>query len=101
MTQFASQAGERVRGIFKREEDGNGELATENGDMGIAADGKSHPIREFLERSQQTFDEWQKKVDERIRSTVDALSPLSGLEKEVRALSQRLADLEKRLEERD
>ena len=60
-----------------------------------------HPIREFLERSQQTFDEWQKKVDERIRSTMDSLSPLSGLEKEVRALGQRLADLEKRLEERD
>ena len=63
--------------------------------------GGGHPIREFLERSQQTFDEWQKKVDERIRSTVESLSPLSGLEKEVRALSQRLADLEKRLEERD
>ena len=57
-----------------------------------------HPIREFLERSQQTFEEWQKKVDERIRSTVDALSPLSGLEKEMRALLQRVDELEKRLE---
>jgi len=45
--------------------------------------------------------DWQKKVDERIRSTMESLSPLSGLEKEVRALAQRLADLEKRLEERD
>jgi polyhydroxyalkanoate synthesis repressor PhaR len=54
MTQFATQAGERVRGIFKR-----------------------------------------------IRSTVESLSPLSSIEKEMRALTQRLADLEKRLEERD
>ena len=97
ISQVATQAGERVRGIFKREGGGeNGESMTAE-----EAAGGGHPIREFLERSQQTFDEWQKKVDERIRSTVESLSPLSGIEKEVRALSQRLADLEKRLEERD
>jgi polyhydroxyalkanoate synthesis repressor PhaR len=97
ISQVATQAGERVRGIFKREGGG------ENGESMAAEDpaGGGHPIREFLERSQQTFDEWQKKVDERIRSTVESLSPLSGIEKEVRALAQRLADLEKRLEERD
>jgi len=98
ITQVASQAGERVRGIFKREGGENGE-STGGGEDAAATGG--HPIREFLERSQQTFDEWQKKVDERIRSTVESLSPLSGLEKEVRTLAQRLADLEKRLEERD
>lgn len=99
ITQVATQAGERMRGIFKREGGENGEVT---GD-GVAGGEQSgpHPIREFLERSQQTFDDWQKKVDERIRSTMDSLSPLSGLEKEVRALAQRLADLEKRLEERD
>jgi polyhydroxyalkanoate synthesis repressor PhaR len=96
ITQVASQAGERVRGIFKRDGSENGEST---GGEEAAAGG--HPIREFLERSQQTFDEWQKKVDERIRSTMESLSPLSGLEKEVRTLAQRLADLEKRLEERD
>jgi polyhydroxyalkanoate synthesis repressor PhaR len=96
ITQFTSQAGERVRGIFKREPGENGE----NGEM-TAEESAPHPIREFLERSQQTFDEWQKKVDERIRSTMEALSPLSGLEKEVRTLTQRLSELEKRLEERD
>ncbi len=104
ITQFTSQAGERVRGIFKREkEDGTeGELGTEPGVApSDGAGGGAHPIRELLERSQQTFDEWQKKVDERIRATVEALSPLSGIEKEMRALSQRLADLEKRLDERD
>jgi polyhydroxyalkanoate synthesis repressor PhaR len=95
ITQVATQAGERVRGIFKRGEGENGEMVAEDDASG------GHPIREFLERSQQTFDEWQKKVDERIRSTMDSLSPLSGIEKEVRALSQRLADLEKRLEDRD
>lgn len=99
ISQVATQAGERVRGIFKRDgAEGAGDPPSD--ESAVAAAG-GHPIREFLERSQQTFDEWQKKVDERIRSTVESLSPLSGLEKEVRALSQRLTDLEKRLEERD
>ncbi len=102
MTQFATQATDRVRGIFKREkEDGGDEPTAGSNGEAAAGEGGSHPIREFLERSQQTFDEWQKKVDERIRSTVEALSPLSGIEKEVRALAQRLAELEKRLEERE
>jgi len=37
----------------------------------------------------------------RIRHTVEGLSPLAGLEKEIRGLVQRVADLEKKLEERD
>jgi polyhydroxyalkanoate synthesis repressor PhaR len=106
MTQIASQAGERMRGIFKREKedeagaptgDGNGEGAAAASDASSA----TNPIREFLERSQQTFDEWQKRVDERVRATVESLSPLASLEKEMRALAQRLTELEKRLEERD
>src|SRR3569833_2409888 len=87
ISQVATQAGERVRGIFKRDgsEDG-GDPGDEASASAGAAAASGHPIREFLERSQQTFDEWQKKVDERIRSTMESLSPLSGLEKEVRAL---------------
>jgi polyhydroxyalkanoate synthesis repressor PhaR len=105
MTLFASQAGERVRGIFKRGEDelggGDPTAVGENGEATGSAPSSGNPIKEFLERSQQTFDEWQKKVDERIRSTFEALSPLSGLEKEMRALAQRVVELEKRLEERE
>jgi polyhydroxyalkanoate synthesis repressor PhaR len=99
MSQIATQAGERVRGIFKREKDeegGGGEAAAAED-----AAGGGHPLREFLERSQQTFEDWQKKVDERIRTAVEGLSPLSGIEKEMRALVQRVAELEKRLEDRD
>jgi polyhydroxyalkanoate synthesis repressor PhaR len=97
ITQVATQAGERVRGIFKREKDEEG-----GGESAAAEDASgAHPLREFLERSQQTFEDWQKKVDERIRTAVESLSPLSGIEKEMRALAQRVAELEKRLEERD
>jgi len=97
--QLATTAGERVRAVFRRDKDGNeveGEpLPPDAGEQSSS----SGPIREFLERSQQTFDEWQKRVDERIRHTVESLSPLAGIEKEVRALSQRLAELEKKLED--
>jgi polyhydroxyalkanoate synthesis repressor PhaR len=103
LSQLTSQAGEKVRGIFKREKDENGNDVPDPAESAAAGDGNAatHPIREFLERSQQTFDEWQKRVDDRIRAAVEALSPLSGLEKEIRSLGQRLADLEKKLEERD
>jgi polyhydroxyalkanoate synthesis repressor PhaR len=100
---FATQAGEKVRAVFRRDkEEGGGdggETPSEN-----AAGEHSQPagtVREFLERSQQTFDEWQKRVDERIRHAVEAISPLAGLEKEIRALAQRLADIEKRLDEKE
>jgi uncharacterized coiled-coil DUF342 family protein len=90
-----------MRGIFKREKDEEGGEAAVAGQETAADANGAHPVREFLERSQQTFDEWQKRVDERIRTAVESLSPLSSIEKEMRALSQRLADLEKKLEERE
>lgn len=55
-------------------------------------------VREFLEGSQKTFDEWQKRVDERIRAAVESISPFSALQKEVQSLAARLDDLEKKLE---
>lgn len=105
LSQLTTTAGEKVRGIFKREKDE--EDAAAAAAIAAEADPKSsdgsssHPIREFLERSQQTFDEWQKRVDDRIRAAVEALSPLSGIEKEMRALAQRMGELEKKIEERD
>jgi polyhydroxyalkanoate synthesis repressor PhaR len=102
LQQLASQTGERMRSVFRREkEDGeedNGEV--EAAPMGEEAQAKhASSIREFLERSQQTFDEWQRKIDDRIRTAVESLNPMASLEKEVKTLQQRIAELEKRLEE--
>jgi polyhydroxyalkanoate synthesis repressor PhaR len=94
---LASQAGERVRAVFRRGDKEDGTPATET--LPPAAEPESsHPFREFFERSQQTFEDWQKRVDERIRHAVEAISPLAGLEKELRALAQRVADIEKKVE---
>jgi polyhydroxyalkanoate synthesis repressor PhaR len=94
---FASQTGERVRGIFRREKE-DGTMEDVVGDAPPSEPSSPGAIKEFLDRSQHTFEDWQKKVDERIRATVDSLNPLASLEKEVRSLIQRVADLEKRLE---
>src|SRR5262249_50403467 len=99
ISNIASHAGEKVRAVFRRgDKDEGGEPGAESGAEAEAqAPEAPSPgaIRDFLERSQQTFDDWQKKLDERVRHTVEALSPLAGLEKEVRSLSQRLAEIEK------
>jgi polyhydroxyalkanoate synthesis repressor PhaR len=97
ISNIATQAGEKVRAVFRRGD------KDEPGDAAEPPVEASSPgaIRDFLERSQHTFDEWQKRVDERVRTAVEALSPLAPLEKEIRALGQRLTDLEKRLEESD
>lgn len=98
--ELASQAGARVRSVFRREgEEGGGE---EGPDAAIAVgEADPHPpghaLKEFLERSQQTFDEWQKKIDERVQKVVETLAPWTGLQKELVELQQRLSELEKRL----
>jgi polyhydroxyalkanoate synthesis repressor PhaR len=94
---LATQAGEKVRAVFRR--DGKEEelaLVEEP-----AKEEEASGVKQIFERSQQTFDEWQKKVDERIQKVVEALSPFSGVEKELRSLRERIAELEKRLEDQE
>ncbi len=57
-----------------------------------------HRVRELFDRSQQTLEEWQRRVDERVRHIVDSLSPFAGLAKDVAQLSLRVAALEKQLQ---
>ncbi len=55
-------------------------------------------VRELIERSQQTIEEWQRRVDDRIRHIIETLSPFATLEKEVARLNERLDAVEKKLE---
>ncbi len=54
-------------------------------------------FREFLTSSQRAIDEWQRKVDGRIRGMVEGISPFSSLQKDIGALSSRIAQLEQKL----
>ena len=64
-------------------------------------------LREWVDHSKQRLDDWQKQVDTKIRGAIEGLSPFSSVNKDVRALADRIADLEAKLrdleahEERD
>jgi polyhydroxyalkanoate synthesis repressor PhaR len=60
----------------------------------------SSRIQGMLEQSRGAFEEWQHKVDERVRKMLENLSPSTQIDKlqsEVRKLTQRLEELEARL----
>jgi len=54
-------------------------------------------LREWVEHSKTRLDEWQKQVDGKIRSAIEGISPFAGVNKDVRALADRIAELESKL----
>ena len=54
-------------------------------------------LREWVEHSKMRLDEWQKQVDDKIRSAIEGISPFAGVNKDVRALADRIAELESKL----
>jgi polyhydroxyalkanoate synthesis repressor PhaR len=102
--ELVTQAQKRVSGVFSRKhaEKQNGEAAPsplpeEPEDQKEGA-GALREFREWIEVSQQKIEDWQKKMDERVRHVVEGLSPFASLSKEVAALATRLGEIEKRLD---
>ncbi|MEZ4403173.1 MAG: polyhydroxyalkanoate synthesis regulator DNA-binding domain-containing protein [Kofleriaceae bacterium] len=54
-------------------------------------------FRHWVNEQQRALDEWQKRVDGRIRNAIGGISPFAGLHKDVRALAERIAELEAKL----
>ena len=58
-------------------------------------------LREWVDHSKLRLDEWQKQVDTKIRTTIDGISqsitPWASFNKDVRALADRIAELEAKL----
>jgi len=55
---------------------------------------------ELLKASQRAFEEWQQRIDERVKHAVEGLTGnLPALGRDMQALTQRLEELEKKLEE--
>ncbi len=78
------------------------EGADEDSDGTDLAESKSGPLairefREFLVNSQRTIDEWQQRMDDRIRGVVEGISPFRGIHSDVQGLAQRIAELEAKL----
>jgi polyhydroxyalkanoate synthesis repressor PhaR len=57
---------------------------------------------ELLKASQRAFEEWQQKIDERVKQAVEGLTGnLPALGRDMQSLTQRLEELEKKLDELD
>ena len=56
-------------------------------------------FRSWIDEQQRALDEWQKRVDTKVRTAIGGISPFAGLHKDVRALSDRIAELEAELEQ--
>lgn len=54
-------------------------------------------LREWIQQTQRTIEEWQKRVDDRIRNVAEGISPFSGLHKELHLLASRIGELEAKL----
>jgi polyhydroxyalkanoate synthesis repressor PhaR len=91
----SGKVGERVGRVFRR---GEGGSDSPGADPGGAGGGSHASLRDFLEGSQRAVEDWQKRVDERVRGLVEGLSPLAGLQKDVQALTARVAELEREIE---
>jgi polyhydroxyalkanoate synthesis repressor PhaR len=111
-SQLVSEAQKRVTGILpqkKKGEDG----APLNYDEAVVVDedetyagakrareGLTLPeFREWVQQSQRILDEWQKKVDGRIRTAIQGVSPFAGIQTDVKALADRIGELETKLNE--
>ena len=62
-------------------------------------------LREWVDHSKHRLEDWQKQVDAKVRGTIEtvqhAVNPLSAVHKDVKALSERIAELETKLRELD
>ena len=87
------------------EGDGEGGESATAGDAGepeVPVEGGSGAaerggLASFVEASRGTLEDWQKKLDDRVRTTLTAWKPFLQMQGEVRRLSQRIEELEARL----
>lgn len=111
LSELASQAQARVRSVFRKsdgEEGAEGEAPLPEAaaptpppppSVAMTTEETSHStVRDFLERSQQAIEEWQRRVDDRIRHVIETISPFAAVEKEVARVAERLLHLEARLQ---
>jgi len=105
--EWFAEAQRRVQSILpgKRKEDASDEAApadgTEATDENALRKRSLASLREWVDHSKHRLDEWQKHVDTKIRMTIDGISqtltPWGSVNKDVRALADRIAELEAKL----
>jgi polyhydroxyalkanoate synthesis repressor PhaR len=108
--EWFAEAQRRVQSILpgKRKDETSAEpagdeVATDPTDENALKKRSLASLREWVDHSKQRLDEWQKQVDTKIRTTIDGISqsitPWGSVNKDVRALADRIAELEAKLSE--
>jgi len=81
-----------------------GEVLTDDSSSDEAAKRRSvAALREWVDHSKNRLEEWQRQVDGKIRGAIEniqtAVNPWHGVQKDVKALHERIAELESKLRE--
>jgi polyhydroxyalkanoate synthesis repressor PhaR len=110
--EWFAEAQRRVQSILpgKRGKDGeeivDPPAAVEEDDLTDEAAQKKKSLaalREWVDHSKHRLDEWQRQVDAKVRGTLETvqhtINPLSAVHKDVKALTERIAELEAKLHE--
>jgi len=107
--EWFAEAQRRVQSILpgKRKEDGT--LETDPAPVPIDETDEAQKkrslaaLREWVDHSKHRLDDWQKQVDAKVRGTLETvqhtINPLAGVHKDVKALTERIAELEAKLRE--
>ena len=111
-SEWFAEAQRRVQSILpgKRKEDGTpateAEPPAEDHDGGDEAAQKRRSVaalREWVDHSKARLEEWQRQVDGKVRGAIErvehAVNPLAAVHKDVKSLSERIAELEHKLRE--
>jgi len=112
--EWFAEAQRRVQSILpgkkKDGEGADGEAAVDEAEPANAADAEAAAkkkslaaLREWVDHSKHRLEEWQKQVDSKVRGAIEdiqhAINPWAGVNKDVKHLADRIAELEAKLHE--
>ena len=89
--------GDPIDGTEEQPVADSGQTVSQSADEAMVKKNSLASLREWVDHSKSRLDDWQKQVDSRIRSAIEGISPFSAVNKDVRALADRIADLEAKL----
>lgn len=106
-----SESAERVGRVFRSDEaakEGQDKTEEETGEEGeqgkqveatpeAEREDPSGVLRDLMERVNSTVEDWQKRLDTNLHQTLENMSPLAPLQKEILTLRTRIVELEHKL----
>ena len=93
---LVSQLSESAGRVFRHEQSKEGG-AEENPPAPAERVDPTKLVRDFMDGVQGAIDDWQKRLDANIHHALETVSPLAPLQKEIQALGERIAELERKL----